>query len=88
MKYIVITTKHHDGFALFDSKDTRWDVMATPYGRDIIGQLADACRRGGIRLGFYYSIMDWHHPTTCRGATGNSPRVLTRARTSIATSGS
>jgi alpha-L-fucosidase len=62
MKYIVITTKHHDGFALFDSKHTEWDVMATPYGRDIIGQLADACRRGGIRLGFYYSIMDWHHP--------------------------
>jgi alpha-L-fucosidase len=62
MQYIVITTKHHDGFALFDSKDTSWDVMATPYGRDIIRQLADACRRGGIRLGLYYSIMDWHHP--------------------------
>jgi len=62
MQYIVITTKHHDGFALFDSKGTDWDVMATPYGRDIIGQLADACRRGGIRLGLYYSIMDWHHP--------------------------
>ena len=62
MQYIVITTKHHDGFALFDSNATTWDVMATPYGRDIIGQLADACRRGGIRLGLYYSIMDWHHP--------------------------
>jgi alpha-L-fucosidase len=62
MQYIVITTKHHDGFALFDSKDTTWDVMATPYGRDIIRQLADACRRAGIRLGLYYSIMDWHHP--------------------------
>jgi alpha-L-fucosidase len=62
MQYIVITTKHHDGFALFDSKGTTWDVMATPYGRDIIAQLADACRRHGIRLGLYYSIMDWHHP--------------------------
>ena len=62
MQYIVITTKHHDGFALFDSKGTDWDVMATPYGRDIIRQLAEACRRGGIRLGLYYSIMDWHHP--------------------------
>jgi alpha-L-fucosidase len=62
MRYIVITTKHHDGFALFDSNGTDWDVMATPYGRDIIRQLADACRRGGIRLGLYYSIMDWHHP--------------------------
>jgi alpha-L-fucosidase len=62
MQYIVITTKHHDGFALFDSKGTTWDVMATPYGRDIIAQLAEACRRGGIRFGLYYSIMDWHHP--------------------------
>jgi alpha-L-fucosidase len=62
MKYIVITTKHHDGFALFDSKETDWDVMATPYGRDIIRQLADACARGGIRLCFYHSIMDGHHP--------------------------
>jgi alpha-L-fucosidase len=61
MQYIVITTKHHDGFALFDAEDTSWDVMATPYGRDIVRQLADACRRGGIRLGLYYSIMDWHH---------------------------
>jgi alpha-L-fucosidase len=62
MKYIVITTKHHDGFALFDSQVTDWDVLATPYGRDILKALAAACRRDGIRLGFYYSIMDWHHP--------------------------
>jgi len=62
MKYIVITTKHHDGFGLFDSAQTDWDVMATPYGRDILKQLAAACAREGIRLGFYYSIMDWHHP--------------------------
>ena len=62
MKYIVITSKHHDGFGLFDSAQTDWDVMATPYGRDILKQLAAACQRGGIRLCFYYSIMDWHHP--------------------------
>jgi alpha-L-fucosidase len=62
MQYIVITSKHHDGFALFDSKETDWDVMATPYGRDILKQLAAACQREGIRLCFYYSIMDWHHP--------------------------
>jgi len=62
MKYIVITSKHHDGFALFDSKQTDWDVMSTPYGRDILKQLAAACQREGIRLCFYYSIMDWHHP--------------------------
>jgi alpha-L-fucosidase len=62
MKYIVITTKHHDGFALFDSKQSDFDVMATPYRRDIIKALVDACRRQGIRVGFYHSIMDWHHP--------------------------
>jgi alpha-L-fucosidase len=62
MKYIVITSKHHDGFGLFDSGQTDWDVMSTPYGRDILKQLAAACQREGIRLCFYYSIMDWHHP--------------------------
>ena len=62
MKYIVITTKHHDGFALFDSRNTDWDVMSTPYGRDVIAQLAAACAREGLRLGLYYSIMDWHPP--------------------------
>jgi alpha-L-fucosidase len=62
MKYIVITTKHHDGFALFDSTQGDFNVMATPYRRDIIKALVQACRRQGIRIGFYHSIMDWHHP--------------------------
>ncbi len=62
MKYIVITSKHHDGFALFDSKVSEWDVMATPFKRDIMKELADACRREGIRICWYHSIMDWHHP--------------------------
>jgi alpha-L-fucosidase len=63
MKYIVITSKHHDGFALYDSKVSDWDVMdRTPFGRDILRELADAARRHGLKLGFYYSIMDWHHP--------------------------
>ncbi|GAB4383509.1 MAG: hypothetical protein Kow0022_03500 [Phycisphaerales bacterium] len=62
MNYIVITTKHHDGFALFDSRVSDFDVMATPFHRDIMAELADACRRHGIRIGWYYSIMDWHHP--------------------------
>jgi alpha-L-fucosidase len=62
MKYIVITSKHHDGFCLFDSKHTDYDVMATPFGRDILHELADACRREGLRIGWYHSIMDWHHP--------------------------
>lgn len=62
MKYIVITSKHHDGFCLFDSKLTDWDVMSTPFKRDIMKELADACRREGIRVCWYHSIMDWHHP--------------------------
>ena len=63
MKYIIITSKHHDGFCLWDSRVTSWDVIdATPFGRDILRELADACEDAEIRLGFYHSIMDWHHP--------------------------
>jgi len=63
MKYIIITSKHHDGFCLWDSNVSDYDVMgASPFDRDILGELADAADRAGIRLGFYHSIMDWHHP--------------------------
>jgi len=63
MKYIVITSKHHDGFCLWDTKYTDYDIMdATPFKRDILGELAVECRKQGIRLCFYHSIMDWHHP--------------------------
>ncbi|MCX6997108.1 MAG: alpha-L-fucosidase [Kiritimatiellaeota bacterium] len=64
MRYIVITSKHHDGFALFDSKASDWNVVkATPYGKDLLKPLAEACRKHGIRLGFYYSQQkDWWHP--------------------------
>ena len=62
MKYIVITSKHHDGFCLFDSKVTDWDVMSTPFKRDILKELSDACKEEGIKMCFYHSIMDWHHP--------------------------
>ncbi len=62
MKYIVITSKHHDGFCLFDSRHTDFDVMSTPYGNDLLEPLAEACRREGIRICWYHSIMDWHHP--------------------------
>jgi len=63
MKYIVITSKHHDGFCLWDTKYTDYDVMdATPFKRDILGELAAECRKQGIRLCIYHSIMDWHHP--------------------------
>lgn len=64
MKYIVITAKHHDGFALFDSKASTWDMVdATPYGKDLIKPLAEACRKHGIKLGLYYShAQDWNNP--------------------------
>ncbi len=62
MKYIVITTKHHDGFALFDSAVSDYDIMATPFKRDIMKELADACAKYGLKMGWYHSIMDWHHP--------------------------
>lgn len=62
MKYIVITSKHHDGFCLFDSKETDFDIMSTPFKRDILKELSDACAKQQITLCFYYSILDWHHP--------------------------
>jgi alpha-L-fucosidase len=62
MKYLVITSKHHDGFCLWDSAQTDFDIASTPFGRDPLGELAAACREEGVRLCFYHSIMDWHHP--------------------------
>ena len=62
MRYIVITSKHHDGFSLFDSKHSDFDVMSTPFKRDIMDELATACRKYGLKMCWYYSIMDWHHP--------------------------
>ncbi len=64
MKYIVITAKHHDGFALFDTEASDWNIVeATPYGKDVLKPLAEAARKHGIKLGFYYSqAQDWIHP--------------------------
>jgi alpha-L-fucosidase len=63
MKYIIITSKHHDGFAIFDSKVSSYDIVdAAPYHRDALKALADAAHRQGMKFGVYYSIMDWHHP--------------------------
>jgi alpha-L-fucosidase len=63
MKYICLTTKHHDGFCLFESKHTAYHSVNTPYGKDVIRLLADACHRRKFPLCLYYSIADWHHPT-------------------------
>ena len=61
-RYIVITSKHHDGFCLFASKHTDYNVMSTPFKRDIMKEMAEACRSQGLRICWYHSIMDWHQP--------------------------
>ena len=63
MKYVVITSKHHDGFSLWNSKVSDYDVVDfAPYGKDILKALSEACKKQGISFGLYHSIMDWHHP--------------------------
>ena len=65
-EYIVFTAKHHDGFAFFDAKNTEYDIMNTPYGKDICKQLADAAHNAGVKLFWYYSQPDWTHPDNLR----------------------
>ena len=72
MKYITITSKHHDGFAMFDSKVSDYDIVdRTPYKKDVLKALAEECRKQGLKLFFYYSQLDWHNPDYYpRGRTG------------------
>lgn len=75
MKYMVITTKHHDGFCLWDTKYTDFKITNTPYKKDLIKPLVEAFRKEGIRVGFYYSLIDWHHPDfTFDGMHPNAPK--------------
>lgn len=62
MQYAVFTTKHHDGYAMFDTKTSDFGVMHSPYGRDIVREFVDAFRAEGLRIGLYFSLIDWHHP--------------------------
>jgi alpha-L-fucosidase len=62
MKYVCLTTKHHDGFCLWNTRQTDYNTMNTPYGRDVLKMLADACHRRGFPLCLYYSCVDWHQP--------------------------
>ena len=62
MRYAVLTAKHHDGFCLFDSKLTDFKSTNTPCGRDIVREFLNAFRAEGLRVGLYYSLLDWHHP--------------------------
>ncbi|HEX7813745.1 alpha-L-fucosidase [Dyella sp.] len=73
MKFIVITAKHHDGFNLFHTAQTPYNTVdGTPYRKDIVKQLAQACARGGLQFGVYYSTIDWHHPGGNTYIEGNS----------------
>jgi alpha-L-fucosidase len=62
MRYLVVTTKHHEGFALWDSALSDYTVAHTPYGKDLIGPIVTAFREQGLGVGFYHSLIDWHHP--------------------------
>ncbi|MFO1489531.1 MAG: alpha-L-fucosidase [Kiritimatiellia bacterium] len=70
MKYMVLTTKHHDGFCLWDTKQTDYNIMNSPFGRDVVKELSEACKKGGIGFGTYYSTCDWHHPDFPRTSPG------------------
>lgn len=73
MKYIVITSKHHEGFCLWDSDYTNFDVASTPFaGRDILAELSTACKKYGLKFCTYYSIIDWHHPSQERNIDGDN----------------
>lgn len=74
MKYMVMTTKHHEGFCLFDSKLTNYSAPKTACGRDLVREYVDAARAEGMRVGFYYSLMDWHHPDGALSATDENAR--------------
>ena len=62
MRYVVFTTKHHDGFCMYDSDDTDFKITNTPYGKDITREIINAFRTRGLKIGFYHSLVDWHHP--------------------------
>jgi alpha-L-fucosidase len=80
MKYAVLTTKHHEGFCLFDSKYTDYKAMNTPAHRDLVKEYVQAFRQEGLKVGFYYSLLDWHHPDY----TADSAYPLTQVDTTQA----
>ena len=92
MKYIVLTTRHHDGFCLWPSDSTDYDIAATPFKRDVVGELAAACRKQGLGFGAYYSTLDWWHPDYPTGSPAgktdkpnpNMPRYIEYMKTQTA----
>lgn len=74
MKYIVLTTKHHDGFCLWDTRQTDFNIMQSPFGRDVVKELSAACKKAGLSFGTYYSTCDWHHPDFPLGSPGGTTK--------------
>ena len=86
MKYIVLTTKPHDGFCLFDTKLTDFNIMKSPFKRDVTRELAEACKKQGIAFGVYHSVCDWHHPefpSNQSGREGESRQVRHRGLSQV-----
>lgn len=76
MKYICFTAKHHDGFCMWDTKVTDYSIMHTPYGKDVLKMLSDACHRHGMLFSLYYSNPDWHHPKGYNPASSHQWKAL------------
>ncbi len=74
MKYMVMTAKHHEGFCLWDTKQTDYNAVKCGPGRDLVAEYVEACREFGLKIGFYYSLMDWHHPDGARCAKDEAAR--------------
>jgi alpha-L-fucosidase len=74
MKYMVMTTKHHEGFCLWDTQETDYNAAKRGPGRDLVREYVEACREFGLKIGFYYSLMDWHHPDGARCAKDEKAR--------------
>lgn len=78
MKYICFTAKHHDGFCMWNTEYTDYSIMHTPYGRDVLRLLADACAKHGMALSIYYSLPDWHHPNAYNPRSSHQWRAVAR----------
>lgn len=79
MRYVVFTTRHHSGYAMFDTRHGDFGIMQSPYGRDLLREFVDACRAEGLRIGLYYSLSDWHHPDYPAFREQDKPYVFGRS---------
>ena len=80
MQYAILTTKHHDGFAMFHTQQSDFSIQRSLYGKDIVGEFIDAMRSVGIRVGLYFSLIDWHHPDYTAFTEADKPYVFGQSR--------